>query len=402
MFGALYWVIATRNYSATEVGIGNALLSLMQLISTLTQLNFGQALIRFLPVAGHRTRALVLWAYGIASIVATVVAVPIAYFCTTIVSPSSDLHMEAPFAAWFVLCTIAWSIFSLQDATYTGLRAAIWIPLENGIFGILKLALLIVFALVSVHQAIFVSWTLPLFSVLLVMNIMLFRHLIPSHLQSTNVEISPPNRKVLTRYIAGDYAGQIFTQLSSNFLPILVVILLSSEAGGFLLPAQTIWLAMNMLSLAITSSLVVESARDPEHSRQFARAMLKRIGVTVVPAAMVFGVLAPYVLAVFGNAYREQATLLLRLFMVSTLPRIVVAMWTAMKRLRNETAHLALVLGAQALILLVGTAVLTAPFGLDAVGLAALMSQLLPAVVLGPQVLRWLRGDRPYPTETRS
>ena len=55
--------------------------------------------------------------------------------------------------------------------------------------------------------------------------------------------------------MAGDYAAQAFTQLSSTFLPVLVVSLLGAAQGAYYLPAQTAFAAMGMLATAITSSL---------------------------------------------------------------------------------------------------------------------------------------------------
>ena len=50
--GLLYWIVAARTSTPEVVGRGNALISLMLLVSVLTQVDFGQALIRFLPRAG--------------------------------------------------------------------------------------------------------------------------------------------------------------------------------------------------------------------------------------------------------------------------------------------------------------------------------------------------------------
>ena len=84
--------------------------------------------------------------------------------------------------------------------------------------------------------------------------------------------------------MAGDYAAQAFTQLSSTFLPVLVVSLLGAEQGAYFLPAQTAFAAMGMLATAITSSLVVEAARDEQATHRLARAVLRRICVLVLPA----------------------------------------------------------------------------------------------------------------------
>ena len=56
ILGLLYWVLAARTFPDAAVGRGNALISLMMLVSTFTQLNWSGALIRFLPRAGRSAR----------------------------------------------------------------------------------------------------------------------------------------------------------------------------------------------------------------------------------------------------------------------------------------------------------------------------------------------------------
>lgn len=79
--GLLYWIVAARTSSPEDVGRGSALISLMLLVSILTQVDFGQALIRFLPRAGAGARGLVLGAYGVAVGLAVVGAVVAMVWC---------------------------------------------------------------------------------------------------------------------------------------------------------------------------------------------------------------------------------------------------------------------------------------------------------------------------------
>ena len=43
----------------------------------------------------------------------------------------------------FVGCVAAWAIFTLQDSVLVGLRSAFWVLVENGIFGVVKIVLLV-------------------------------------------------------------------------------------------------------------------------------------------------------------------------------------------------------------------------------------------------------------------
>jgi O-antigen/teichoic acid export membrane protein len=390
-FGLIYWIVAARLLSDDEVGRGNALVSLMLLVSALTQIDSGQALIRFLPRSGTVSARLVGGAYGVSAVLAVLASSAVMAYCHLVLGPASALYVSLPFAAWFVVSTAAWSIFNLQDSTLTGLRSSSWIPLENGLYGLVKLGLLVVVAGTSLDHGVFTSWTLPVIALLVPVNLLIFRRILPRHTAETAAGQITPTRGVLARYMGGDYAGQLFSQLSTTFLPVLVVHLLGPANGAYLLPAQTILVAMTLLSAAITSSLVVEGAKDEARAHRYALAVLRRIGATVLPAAAVLGLAAPWVLELFGPQYRANATLLLQLLMISTFPRVVVALYSTMMRLQNRTAGLALLQLAQAAGIIGGTAALAGPLGLVAVGWTVLGTEIVLAVVLAPRVIRWLR-----------
>ncbi|SDE61188.1 lipopolysaccharide biosynthesis protein [Pseudonocardia oroxyli] len=391
-FGLLYWVVAARTYPETEVGRGNALTSLMLLVSILTQLNVGQALVRFLPRAGSGSARLIGSAYGLSAGVGVLGAAGVAVYCHLLRPEGDPLHMSAGFGAWFVLSTVLWSLFTVQDSVLTGLRESIWIPLENGLYGVVKLVVLVVVAETSISDGVFTSWTLPVVGLIVPVALLVFRRLLPRHVAATRAVEEPLDRRAIVRYMGGDYAGQVFSQAGSSFLPVLVVALLGSASGAYFLPAQTVFVAINMLTLSITSSLVAEAARDPDRAHLHARAVVRRLALTVLPAAVVMAMAAPWVLHLYGAQYAANATLLLQLFMASVLPRVVVALFMTLNRLRNRTWVLAVLQGVQAAALIGGVVALHGPLGLNAVGWVTLGVELLLALAVLPAVIRWLRG----------
>lgn len=391
--GLLYWILAAREFSAAEVGRGSALVSLMVLVSTVTQLNFGGALVRFLPRAGAGSRGLLCTAYGIAAAFAVIGTTAVMAYCHLALRPGDALWVSLPFAAWFVVSTTAWSLFNLQDAALIGLTSAIWVPLENGTYGLVKLVLLIVVAQTGQAEGVFTSWSLPVIALLIPVNLLIFRRILPRHAAAGAAEAQPPGGATLRRYIAGDFAAQLFNQLSSTFLPVLVVSLLGAEQGAYFLPAQTIFAAMGMLSAAITSALVVAAAKEPEDAPRHARAVLRRICVIVLPAAVVVTLAAPLVLSLFGTEYRAHATTVLQLMMASLFPRVIVSLYVTKCRLANRTFLIAILQFVQAAILITATVLLAPMIGLVAVGWAALAAEVVPAVAVTAGVVRWLRPD---------
>src|SRR5260370_24573967 len=67
VLGLLYWILAARLYSPAEVGVGNAAISLMQLLAGIGgQLTFAAALARFIPRAGGGSKRLAFFSYLLA------------------------------------------------------------------------------------------------------------------------------------------------------------------------------------------------------------------------------------------------------------------------------------------------------------------------------------------------
>jgi hypothetical protein len=59
-------------------------------------------------------------------------------------APDDPLYVSAGVAVWVsVVATVAWSVFNLQDAASTGCGRRYWVPLENGVYGLVKLVLLV-------------------------------------------------------------------------------------------------------------------------------------------------------------------------------------------------------------------------------------------------------------------
>jgi O-antigen/teichoic acid export membrane protein len=392
ILGLLYWVLAARTFPDAAVGRGNALIALMMLVSTFTQLNWSGALIRFLPRAGRSAQRMLVTAYVMATALAAVAAAAVMAYCHFARAPDDPLYVSTGVAVWFVVSTMAWSVFNLQDAALTGLRSAVWVPLENGLYGLVKLVLLVVVARSSLSEGVFASWTVPVIALLVPVNLLLFRRILPRHATAQPDAQQMPPRGVLARYMAGDYAAQAFTQLSSTFLSVLVVSLLGAAQGAYYLPAQTAFAAMGMLATAITSSLVVEAARDEGATHRLARAMLRRICVLVLPAGAFVALAAPWLLELFGSQYRAAATTVLQLMMLSLLPRVPVALYVTKCRLENRTGMLALLQGTQAALVVGGTALFAPTAGLVAVGWSVVAAEVVPALLVARPVARWLRG----------
>ena len=168
--GLFYWVLAARYYPTETVGLGSALLSAMMLLSGIAQLSLNSVLVRFVPLTGRQTSRLIRYSYLISTAFAVLVS---AIFLLGLEVWAPALKFMRADAGWqilFVVATVVWGIFALQDSALTGLRQALWIPLENTTFALAKIVLLVVLASSFQSIGIFTSWNLPVLISLLPIN----------------------------------------------------------------------------------------------------------------------------------------------------------------------------------------------------------------------------------------
>ena len=116
----------------------------MALLANLSTLGLRNGLIRFLPTAGSASRRLIITCYALCAVTAHggrrhLPARPAALGGA---AGASCATRRWPRSLAFVIGTAFWVLFVLQDHVLVGLRQTIWVPLENGLCAVAKIALL--------------------------------------------------------------------------------------------------------------------------------------------------------------------------------------------------------------------------------------------------------------------
>jgi O-antigen/teichoic acid export membrane protein len=115
-FGVLYWLLAARLYPPSVVAVNSAAISAMMLLAGIAQLNLMSALLRFVPTSGAAAGRMIRGAYlvggGLAGVAAIVFLLGLHLW-----SPDGliDLLQPGSSAVSFVLATMLWSVFVMQD-----------------------------------------------------------------------------------------------------------------------------------------------------------------------------------------------------------------------------------------------------------------------------------------------
>jgi O-antigen/teichoic acid export membrane protein len=389
ILGVAYWVLAAHNYSPDVVGLNSAAISAMMFLAGVAQLNLTSALIRFIPGTGQMTWRLVAYAYLISISVAGLISLIFLLWLNVWAPALGSLTANPFFTPWFIVATMTWCIFVLQDSVLTGLRQAIWVPLENTVFSVVKIVLLLIFAQSLARYGVFASWTLALVVALLPTNFLIFQRLIPKHVQAAAGQVAPIAPAQVAKYVAADYIGALFWLISTTLLPVIVTQQVGATANAYFDLAWTMAYSLYLVSPNMGSSLIVEAATDQARLGPYSYRIFVNTVCLLVPVVAIVMLGAPYLLRIFGSGYAAEGTTLLRLLALSAIPNIINALYISVVRVQRRLTALVTVLAGLCMFVLTLSYILLPIYGITGVGLAWLVSQIIVAGVL------WLTQLRP-------
>ena len=385
--GIVFWVVAARLYTPTVLGRTTAQLAAIVLLAALAQLSFGSIFERFLPVAGEYTKDFVRRAYLLCSVFGLLFGA--AYI--ELGFSNSFLPRGFVWKAVFVVAIDLWTIFALQDSVLIGLHSSKWVAVENISYGAVKLALLPAALLVSSSQGILLSSIAPLVPTILAVSWYLFHHRIPRHAAAKlSTEPLPSTRNLVTLALA-----QYASILSSVFLPSTVTLIVIQRLGPvanahYYLPS-IIALSLGMFTWNIVRSFLVEATSEPGELRRHANSTIRALAVVLVPSVLLGYIFAPTYLRLFGQSYATQGTSLMRMMLISLLGSTVMVFYSAFAWYDQKVWWMTVRNVANSLLYLVLVYVLIAKHGINAIGIASLVTSGVTIVVFLPMAVRRYR-----------
>jgi hypothetical protein len=380
LLGLAFWILAARLFGTVTVGRNSALISAMLTISGLVQLNYTRSLSGLLPRAGTQASRLVQRVYLVVCVLSVLLGVTFAAVGPSLSSRFAYLRPAAVLIPLFAVSVALWSIFSVEDGVLASVRRAAIIPVENGIFGLLKLGLLAVFYWVNFGRfSIFIASVIPLLLVVPPVNLYIFKRAIPS-MPGAQVRVAEriSNVELLgldSPSVRRDFFGYVFWQLGTSPLPILVLAVLGPRASATFYLAIVVATAIDLLSLNIGNTITAEIARSAGVVTAQAVRHLWRTWLFVLCGSLIIALLAPQILALFGRHYHGQTQLVLRLLAFSAPARSAMFLTNAVARARDA-----------------GTSIMVRQ-GVAAVGTIVLGLVLMPHLGVVGMAVGWMIGS---------
>jgi O-antigen/teichoic acid export membrane protein len=354
------------------------------LLANLAQLSFGSVFERFLPVAGDQTRRFVIRAY--------VMCVTSALLFAIVYVGAGFGHRFLPdsfgWRAIFVVAVALWTIFILQDSVLIGLRASRWVPVENILFALAKLALIPILIAATRTQAIFLAWSAPVALTIIAVNWYLFVDRIPGHEASGIVSEGLPGTRELLLLAGAQYATLILTVSSTSIVTLIVLQRLGAVANAhYYVPAQ-IAAGPPLLAYSIARSFLVEASHEPHALRRHTNVAIRALVFVVVPCIIVGVVFAPELLRIFGTSYATHGTTLLRMLLLALPGTTITILYTTFAWIDKKVWWMTV---RQLLSMIVFFSVLFATIGhvgILSVGIASLASAGAQGIFFLPITIR--------------
>jgi len=393
--GFAFWIAAARLFPSSVVGRDSALVAAMITLSTVCQLNLGSSILRFLPVVKIDPGRAVIGSYVLAGGLTAIVAAGFVAVAPDITHNYRFLQADPGLAAVYVAAAAAWTVFALQDAVLTALHRAPWVPAENGVFGVLKIAALPALLAAGWSHAVFVAWVIPMVLLLIPVNYYIFRRVLPNRpIRST--EPSPVERfgwRGLTRFMGQDYLGAIFAQASGTLLPLIIVALLGTSANAYFYIPFTIVLAFDTVFFNVTLSLTVEGAVSGRRLPALVRAVVRRLRYFLAAGVLLLIAGASLILLPFGPSYVDAGAPVLRLLACASGFRMVEALYSAICRVEGRASRI-LAIQAAVFVMVIGSAIpLAESYGINGVAAAWLIGNAVAGCCVAPYVARVFRAS---------
>jgi O-antigen/teichoic acid export membrane protein len=320
--GLASWLIAARLLPQAEVGLAAAVVSAFILIGGIGQLNLGLGLIRWLPVSGRHAPPMV-WR-SLLLIMPLSALVGLGYVLVVPDLARTAAGVDGPLAigmCLFALASACWGVFIVHDYILVAIGKPWWTVWRNGLFAVVRIALLVVLGSAFGAQGVVLSWVGPLVvwialgSLVLVVAVRRFA-------RQSDGGIMPCRAEVVG-FLGPTATAQVAYSLLLNQVPLVVILRFGPESGAAFFIA---WQAAVVLETAANyymHSLSASWAREPERAAELASSSRRRLLVIFLPLLAVGALLAGVGLSIFGPGYAAAADAL-RLLLVGLAFRLIV------------------------------------------------------------------------------
>jgi O-antigen/teichoic acid export membrane protein len=375
--GFFFWIIAARLYTAESVGLSSAAIMAMMLLSQLSYMGLDYALVRFLPTAGDKSRDMISTCITIGTIMSITVALVFIAGLDWWSPALIPIRGHPMLISIFVITVLAATLSAFTQRIFIA-RLKSGLALTQGlIFGLTRFIPLVFLVAFIPSFGIFSAWGMALLLGVIVTLFPLAR------IEGGHYPRFSINKDVLRSMLGfsfSNYLVSILFNLPGLVLPIMVVNLIGAEQNAYFYIGWSLGNILLMIPSSLSFSLLAESSSDRNALAQEVIRSIKLITLILVPSILFMLFLGDKLLWLFGHAYSENATNLLRILALSTIPNAVISIYFSVQRVKLKMGMVNVLSLILAVFTLGMSWVLIPRLGITGAGLGWLSGQTIIAV----------------------
>ena len=382
LFGFLFWMLAARFYPVSDVGLTTAVISAANLLVAFSDLGFSVSIVRFLP--DERDKAgMVNSCFVIVGLISLVLALCFVAGLNIWSPALLFLRQDAIYLTIFVMLTLFSSLFMLQNSVFIAFRATEFSFIQCLIAG-LRILLLALFAGIGA-LGILSSFGLGFCIAFVAANFFIWK-------------VNPGYRPVplirkekiedMARFSFGNYIANSFGLLPVYIFPILLVNVTNPEMSAHFYISWMIASVLFRVSYSTASSLLAEVSYSPQEIRHQIVKAARFIFLILVPAILALFFFGNLLLSLFGEEYAREALHLLWILALSSIPVAFNELYVTICRLDKKVKPLICMRAFVALATIGGAYFLLKILGLNGIGIAWIVSNIMTMLIVLPGMLK--------------
>ena len=337
--GLVFWAVVARTVPPQRLGVQTAVLSVLTAPAVVVGSGVGDALTALLPAAGADRAALVRRAYRWVLVLAAAAG---AVAGTVAVLALPALRGNGSAAVAIGAGTLVWALFTVQDAALTALRRSHWLPVENGLVSLAKVALVPALVAAGAGAPVVVATLVPAALAVAVLAPAVHRTArtagtaagspasgTAEHGAGTATAFAPLARRTT--------AGVALTLGSLTLLPFVVTAVAGPAQGAVFALCLALVSGLDFAGAALGVSVVVHAAARPDDAAHLARAAFARAAAVVGAGGVVLVAVAPALLRLLGPSYVSlHGVAVVTVLAASSLARTGFVVWAGLQRARRR------------------------------------------------------------------
>ena len=374
--GALFWLIAARVDTQNDVGHATALLTSVLFVAFVGGLGQPVAAARY--AAGRTRDDHVLFAWGALATATASAAVALAYLVALSPRAIDELTEWNAVAGPLVFLALAsgTALSLLLDVRLMTQRRWGLVLARAAIVGALRFPLLVI--PVDTHRAV---WLLVVAALPTAASGFVGMGLLPKVTGGRHrLRPLPATTRAMVRYSLVNWGSTLTYQAPTFAMPVIVLVHVNADRNASFYVAWGVAAMAGYVPMAIGQALLAEGGRDGAHLRAQVRLAIVVAGGLMVVGTVLATVGRDLVVTLYGEDYRDAASILPPL-VAASIPWAVTSVYLTEARVRHRSAATVGITLALTLAILGPALVLVPDDGIDGAATSFLIGNLVAAVV---------------------